>query len=135
MALWEKTGRLQDAENLEVSLVPPRRMIMGKLPRMKQLLPEANCGCLRTVQAEDPAPGLKDDVYWRGAGRRPELFLGCCPARQYQGACRRGPHTTEGLSTAGTAPHPPSGDQGRGATEDPKREQAPRQTTSAKAHL
>lgn len=43
-------------------LVLPRLMIMGKLPRMKQLLPEANCGRLKTVPAGDPTPGHKDDV-------------------------------------------------------------------------
>lgn len=37
-------------------------MIMAQLPRMKQLLPEATRGYLRTVQAQDPPLGLKEDV-------------------------------------------------------------------------
>lgn len=47
----------QDPGVLEMYLVPSRLMIMDKLPRMKQLLPEANYGRLRTTQAGDPTPG------------------------------------------------------------------------------
>ena len=64
VTLCEKTGWLQDIENLEVYLVPPPAPAddYGQVAQDEAASSEATREYLQAVQAEDPALGLKDDV-------------------------------------------------------------------------